>query len=56
MTILEFAQNNPWLAFFLAFLPFQCVFCCWNRFMRSLNIRRQGWPPAHCDADGDFKR
>lgn len=26
-----------------------------NRVLRHLNIRRHGWPPAHCDADGDFK-
>ncbi len=26
-----------------------------NRLLRHLNIRKAGWPPAHCDADGDFK-
>ena len=26
----------------------------WNRFWRHLSIRRHGYPPAHCDADGDF--
>lgn len=26
----------------------------WNRLMRHLNIRKHGWPPPHCDADGDF--
>ncbi len=31
------------------------LFLLWNRFMRMLNIRSKGWPPAHCDADGDFK-
>lgn len=30
-------------------------FRCWNRLMRHLNIRNAGWPPAHLDADGDFK-
>lgn len=30
------------------------VFLIWNRFMRMLNIRKHGWPPPHCDADGDF--
>ena len=25
----------------------------WNRFMRHLNIRAAGWPPAYLDADGD---
>jgi hypothetical protein len=26
-----------------------------NRLFRSINIAIRGWPPAHCDADGDFK-
>ena len=25
-----------------------------NRIMRHCNIRKHGYPPAHCDADGDF--
>ncbi len=25
------------------------------RLIRSFNIRKCGWPPAHLDADGDFK-
>lgn len=27
----------------------------WNRFWRHWNIRKHGYPPSHCDADGDFK-
>lgn len=27
----------------------------WNRFWRHWNIRKHGYPPNHCDADGDFK-
>ena len=23
-------------------------------FCRTLNIRKHGWPPAHCDADGEI--
>ena len=26
-----------------------------NRALRHLNIRAHGWPPPHCDADGDFR-
>lgn len=26
-----------------------------NRFIRHLSIRKAGWPPAHVDADGDWK-
>ncbi len=25
----------------------------WSHFLRMLNIRKHGWPPPHCDADGD---
>jgi hypothetical protein len=25
------------------------------RICRSVNISKRGWPPPHCDADGDFK-
>ena len=27
-----------------------------NRILRSRNIREQGWPPPHLDADGDWKK
>jgi len=26
-----------------------------NRPLRHWNIRKHGYPPQHCDADGDFK-
>ena len=26
-----------------------------NRVLRSINIRKHGWPPPYCDADGDLK-
>jgi hypothetical protein len=28
----------------------------WNRFWRHWSIRIHGYPPPHCDADGDFKK
>lgn len=31
------------------------LFLMWNRFWRHMNIRKHGYPPEHCDADGDFK-
>jgi hypothetical protein len=27
----------------------------WVRFTRVLMVRKHGWPPAHLDADGDWK-
>ena len=32
----------------------QFILIMWNRFFRHWNIRKHGWPPPHCDADGDF--
>ncbi len=30
------------------------VFKVWNRFMRMIMVRKNGWPPSHLDADGDW--
>ncbi len=32
------------------------IIIIWNRFWRHWNIRKHGYPPIHCDADGDFKQ
>lgn len=57
----EFAGEHPWAAFFLALLAAGAlksvcgtVAVLWNRTLRHWNIRKHGYPPAHCDADGDF--
>lgn len=58
-----FSTTHPW-TFCLLFCPMVlCAvalttnfgFKCWNRWLRSRNIKHQGWPPSHLDADGDFK-
>ena len=46
---------TPILLSIVCFIVFQCLFLCWNRWLRSRNIKNAGWPPSHCDADGDFK-
>lgn len=63
LPILEYVLGGFWrfigamilLAMLLSLcvVPFNFMFRLWNRFMRHLNIRRAGWPPPHCDADGD---
>lgn len=57
MTIWEFMGKHPILTFFLAWLIAEAA--CWpfklaNRWIRHRNILAHGWPPAHCDADGDL--
>lgn len=52
-------SENPVLTFFLALLAIQGVAAVLrylpNRIMRHMNIRKHGYPPPHCDADGDFR-
>ena len=54
----DFISASPWIAFFIA-----CIIAgvikftfsmCINRPLRHMNIRKHGWPPEHCDADGDL--
>lgn len=60
MTILEFVSNSPWISFFLALVIGEIISILFyklpNRIIRGMNIRKHGWPPEHCDADGDFKK
>lgn len=59
MNIFEFMSGSPWLSFFLVLIiagGFRFIFAMLiNRPLRHMNIRKHGWPPPHCDADGDFK-
>ena len=36
-------------------VPSQLIVISINRPLRHWNIRKHGYPPIHCDADGDFK-
>lgn len=36
-------------------VPAQVLVMLVNRPLRHWTIRTQGYPPPHCDADGDFK-
>jgi len=54
---LDYAMSGFWPfvgCWILVCVPFTCVFRCWNRYLRHRNIAARGWPPEHCDADGDF--
>lgn len=59
MNIFEFASGSPVLAFLLAIVASGVIKYAFtmliNRPLRHMNIRKHGWPPSHCDADGDFK-
>lgn len=59
MDIYQFMSDSPILTFFLAVaigdVVVRVVVNLPNRILRHWNIRKHGYPPAHCDADGDFK-
>lgn len=55
MNIYQFMSDSPYLTFFLVLILIEGFYKIVNRFFRTLNIRKNGWPPEHCDADGDFK-
>lgn len=60
MNIFEFMSDSPFLTFFIALIvgQFLIAFFCNlpNRILRHRNIRMHGYPPEHCDADGDFRK
>lgn len=55
-TILEITFKSFWhfvgMAILLTGLG-NFLLIIWNRFWRHWNIRKHGYPPIHCDADGD---
>lgn len=59
MSVLQFMSDSPWLTFFLAVIAREAILhialVLPNRILRHLNIRKHGYPPPHCDADGDFR-
>lgn len=59
MDVLQFMSDSPWLTFLLAVsageVIVRVVVNLPNRILRHWNIRKHGYPPAHCDADGDFR-
>lgn len=55
MNIYQFMSESPVLTFFLVMGVVWGVVIIINRIMRHLNIRKHGYPPPHCDADGDLR-
>ncbi len=62
LDILKFVLSDFWI-FIGFYLILNCIlyyfinliFKIYNRTLRHRNILKYGYPPAHCDADGDFK-
>ena len=59
MNIYQFMSDSPYLTFFLACVISSMIAHMFyypiKRYLRSRDIQKHGWPPLHCDSDGDFK-
>jgi hypothetical protein len=57
--LLPFMMEHPFISFFMLYTVCEAtrqIICHpLKRLLRHLDIKRNGWPPVHCDADGDFK-
>ena len=51
----ETIGNQPFLTVIVVYIVTHGVFLCCNRIVRGMNLRKLGWPPPHCDGDGDFR-
>lgn len=56
--IIQFMFSSFWI--FVGFMMIlgmilAFIFSIWNMFWRHNNIRKHGYPPEHCDADGELK-
>ena len=59
---MQWANEHWWLAFWLAFWMLVFTYSILmgllfslRRIMRAAVVLIRGWPPAHLDADGDWK-
>lgn len=55
MNIFEFMGQHPFLTAFIVWAVLQTLFVIINCLFRTITMFKNGYPPAHCDADGDFK-
>lgn len=60
--IFDWATDHWWLAFWLvfwlgawAFLVMVGLLRLARHLVRAFMVAARGWPPAHLDADGDFR-
>ena len=56
--IIPFMDAHPYISLFMLWAICQSAATILVKpialVVRHLNIRKAGWPPAHCDADGDI--
>ena len=57
MEAIKFIFSNFWVwlgSFMILVVSLRVIVILINRILRHRNIRKLGYPPEHCDADGDF--
>lgn len=55
MNAYQFMSDSPWTTFFLAYFAARALISITSRAYRMIMVSLRGWPPAHLDADGDWK-
>ena len=53
MDIYQFMSDSPLVTIIIVVVVCSMIATIVNRSFRHWNIRKHGYPPAHCDADGD---
>lgn len=56
MELLKFVLSDLWIfiGFTIIFsIPFYAIVTVCQLLLRHSTMRKQGYPPRHCDADGD---
>ena len=51
--LMEIGSDSIFLVFILGLSICATVFKCVIRICRCINISKSGWPPSHCDVDGN---
>lgn len=55
MTFWDFASEHWFVALLMVWSAAGVIRFAINRPLRHMTIRKHGYPPPHCDADGDFR-
>jgi len=53
--MLTFATSHPGWAFLMLLVVLHYGASLWRRLTSLIRVSLRGWPPAHLDADGDWR-
>jgi len=53
--MIDWAKEHPILTFLLIWMLIDATCRGYGRTLRMINLYKNGYPPAHLDADGDWK-